>query len=443
MRINAGAALVDLNAEVKQLPIRNGYGEGLVIAGEKNKNVVVLCADLSESTRSLGFQLKYPDRFVEIGVAEQHMASLGAGFAMAGKVPFISSYAMFSPGRNWEQIRTTICYNAANVKIGGAHAGVSVGPDGATHQAIEDVNIMRAIPNMTIIVPADAIEARKATVAAAEFVGPVYLRFAREKTPVVTTDATPFQIGKAEVFVEGDDVLIVAMGTMVYEALMAAKELEKEGVSAAVVNCHTVKPLDRNTILDWARRCGAVVTAEEHQVTGGLGSAVAELLSQEHPVPVQRIGVQNRFGQAGPPEELLKLYGLKSTNIAQAARDSIRLKFAHASQMTHKVTASPKGPAAKTVAQKVLGAVPQDVSFKVRNGTVIRSIPDLHKAILSMDQATFEYHVNAQRNDFAQWIEDVQQDHELAHVLKNARTKAAVIRILGTRIGQLHQITTK
>ncbi|HSU72484.1 MAG TPA: transketolase family protein [Candidatus Binatia bacterium] len=438
MRTNP--AIADLTGEVKQVPIRNGYGEGLLIAGEKNKNVVVLCADLSESTRSLGFQLKYPERFVEVGVAEQNMASLASGFAMAGKVPFISSYAMFSPGRNWEQIRTTICYNNTNVKVAGAHAGVSVGPDGATHQAIEDVNIMRAIPNMTIIVPTDAIEARKATVAAAEFIGPVYLRFAREKTPIVTTDATPFQIGKAEVFVEGDDVLIVAMGTMVYEALMAAKELEKEGVSAAVINCHTVKPLDTKTILDWARRCGCIVTAEEHQITGGLGSAVAEIVSQEHPVPVQRIGVQNRFGQSGPPEELLKLYGLKASNIAQAARDSIRLKFAHAAQLTHKVTVSPRGPTAKSAAQRVLGAVPQDVTFKVRNGMVIRSIPELHKAVLAMDQATFQYHVNDQRNDFAQWIEDVQQDHELAHVLKNARTKAAVVRLLGTRIGQLHQV---
>jgi transketolase len=443
VRIPPGAALVDLNAEIKQLPIRNGYGEGLIIAGDKNKNVVVLCADLSESTRSLGFQQKYPERFVEIGVAEQNMASLGAGFAMAGKVPFISSYAMFSPGRNWEQIRTTVCYNEANVKVAGAHAGVSVGPDGATHQAVEDVNILRAIPNMTIIVPADSVEARKATVAAAEFVGPVYLRFAREKTPIVTTDATPFQIGKAEVFAEGDDVLIVAMGTMVYEALMAAKELEKEGVSAAVVNCHTVKPLDAKTILDWARRCGCVVTAEEHQITGGLGSAVAELLGQEHPVPVRRIGVQNRFGQSGPPDELLKLYSLKSTNIAQAARDSIRMKFAHAVVMTQKVTVTPRGPTAKTVASRVLGAVPQEVTFKAHNGTVIRSIPELHKAVLAMDQNTFNYHVNDQRNDFAQWIQDVQEDHELAHILRSAKTKAAIVRILGTRIGQLHQAKAK
>jgi len=440
VKLNPALKLAGIDGEVKQAPIRNGYGEGLIIAGEKNKNVLVLCADLSDSTRSLAFQQKFPDRFVQVGIGEQNMASLGAGFAVSGKVPFISSYAMFSPGRNWEQIRTTIGYNNANVKIGGAHAGVSVGPDGATHQAIEDVNILRAIPNMTIIVPADAIEARKATVAAAEFSGPVYLRFAREKTPVVTTDDTPFQIGKAELYVEGNDVLIIAMGQMVYEALVAARDLEKEGLSAAVINCHTVKPIDSKLITEWARKCGCVVTAEEHQITGGLGSAVAEVLSQEYPVPIIRIGVQNKYGQAGPPDELLKLYGLKAVNIVQAAKDSIKKKFSHFSNVPHQVTTPPKGPHAKKLAEKALGAVPHDVTFKANNGKVIASLPELHRAVLGMDHGTFSHHVNEARHDFAQWVADVQQDHDLAQALKKATTKAAVARVIGTRIGQLHQV---
>jgi transketolase len=442
MNINSNERLADLNGEIKLLPIRNGYGEGLVLAGDKNKNVVVLCADLTDSTRSLAFQQKFPDRFVEMGVAEQNMAAVASGMAAAGKIPFISSYAMFSPGRNWEQIRTTIGYNNQPVKIGGAHAGISVGPDGATHQAVEDVNILRAIANMTIIVPADAIEARKATVAAAELNGPVYLRFAREKTPVVTTDASPFKIGKAEVYVEGADVLIVAMGTMVYEALMAARELEKEGVSAAVINSHTVKPFDAQTVTEWARRCGCVVTAEEHQVIGGLGSAVCEAIAQEYPVPVLRIGVQTLYGQSGQPDELMKLYHLKSNDIVQAAKEAMRMKFAHATHVTSRVTTPPRGPAAKQVADRVLGQVPADVAFRTNNGVVIRSIPELHRAILVMDDKTFRYHVNSGRNDFAQWIEDIQKDQELAHVLRAAMTKAAVTRILGSRIGQLHQVKT-
>ncbi|MEK7209553.1 MAG: transketolase family protein [Patescibacteria group bacterium] len=305
-----------LKPELK--PIRDGYGEGLILAGEKNKDVVVLCADLTESTRSQAFQKRFPERFVELGVAEQNMASVAAGMALAGKIPFISSYAVFSPGRNNEQIRTTIAYNEANVKIAGAHAGISVGPDGATHQALEDIGLMRMLPGMTVVVPCDAVEAKKATVAAAELAGPVYLRFGREKTPLFTTDHTPFKIGQAEVFKEGKDVVIFVCGSLIYNSLMAALDLEKEKISVVVINVHTVKPLDKDIILKYADKTKAVVTVEEHQIHGGLGGAIAELLSRELPIPMEFIGVHDSFGESGQPEELIKKYGMDVESIKKA-----------------------------------------------------------------------------------------------------------------------------
>jgi transketolase len=313
-------------AKVERVATRDGFGQGLLEAGKEDPNVVALCADLTESTRVEYFKKEFPHRFVEIGVAEQNMASVASGLAAVGKIPFIASYAMFSPGRNWEQIRTTICYNDVNVKIAGAHAGVSVGPDGATHQAIEDIAIMRAIPNMTVIVPCDVHETRKATIAAAEIVGPVYVRFAREKTPVVTTAETPFEIGKAQIFRHGKDIAIIACGPLVYEALLAAHELEKEGISARVINNATVKPMDEETIVAAAEACGAVVTAEEHQVMGGMGSAVAEVLSRTHPVPIEFVGVQNRFGESGDPDELMDAFGLRASDIVAAAKRALARK---------------------------------------------------------------------------------------------------------------------
>ena len=318
--------------DVKKTPTRNGYGEGLVIAGEKNPNVVVLCADLSESTRSEYFQKKFPERFVEVGVAEQNMASLAAGMALAGKVPFISSYATFSPGRNNEQIRTTIALNDVNVKIGGAHAGISVGPDGATHQALEDIALMRVMPNMRVIYPCDAIEAKKATAAAAEIEWPVYIRLAREATPVITTEKTPFKFGKAEIFWQGKDlpaqagVTIIASGPLLYEALLAASKLQKQGISAEVINNHTIKPLDQKTILASVRKTRVVVTVEEHQVAGGMGSAVVEMLAKNFPVPVEMIGVQDRYGESGKPDELLEAFGLTAKYIIQAVKRALRRK---------------------------------------------------------------------------------------------------------------------
>lgn len=312
--------------DVEQIPSRNGYGEGLVLAGEENSNVVALCADLTESTRTQAFKDKFPDRFIEMGVAEQNLATVASGMAAVGKIPFITSYAMFSPGRNWEQIRTTICYNNQPVKIIGSHAGISVGPDGATHQALEDMAITRALPNMVVIAPADSIEARKATLAIAHSPQPCYIRLSREKVPVITTQHSPFEIGKAEVFYEGKDVAIIACGQMVYRALQAAKELKEHKISVRVINCHTIKPLDKKTILQAAEDCRAIVTVEEHQIHGGLGGAVAEVVSQNFPVPMKIIGVEDRFGESGEPNELLEKFGLSTKAIIKAVTSVIRMK---------------------------------------------------------------------------------------------------------------------
>lgn len=314
--------------EIDRVATRQGYGEGLVAAGEKDDRIVVLCADLTESTRSILFKEKFPERFIEVGIAEQGMATIAAGFANYGKIPFISSYAAFSPGRNWEQIRTTIALNDVPVKIAGAHAGLTVGPDGATHQSLEDIALMRAMPNMTVIAPADAIEAKKATVEAAKTEHPVYIRFAREKTPVFTTDKTPFKIGRAEILWESKDpqVAIIGCGPLVYEALLAARELEKNGIEVLVINSHTIKPLDEQAIIRAAKTCGAVVTVEEHQITGGLGGAVAEVLSRNFPVAQEFIGMPNSFGESGAPDELLEKYGMKAKDIIEAVKRAVARK---------------------------------------------------------------------------------------------------------------------
>ena len=305
---------------------RDGYGKGLVEAGEKDERVVVLCADLTESTRSLWFAEKFPERFVELGVAEQNMATVAAGMANYGKIPFISSYAAFSPGRNNEQIRTTIAINNVPVKIGGAHAGISVGPDGATHQALEDIALMRVLPRMTVLVPCDAIETQKATVAAAFHPGPVYIRFGREKSPVFTTKDAPFEIGRAEIYRLGSDVAIIGCGMLLYNALIAAEELLKEGIEAMVINNHTVKTIDSETIIKAAKDTGAVVTVEEHQINGGLGSAVAEVLAKNYPVPQEFIGVQDRFGESGEPWELVEKFGMGIKDIKEAVKRVIKRK---------------------------------------------------------------------------------------------------------------------
>src|SRR3989338_1035877 len=329
MPINPNLKLVENILDLKtieQAPTRKGYGEGLLEAGEQNEKVVALCADLTVSTQMHLFTKKFPERFIQMGVAEQNLAAVASGLAAVGKIPFITSYAMFSPGRNWEQIRTTICYNNQPVKIIGSHAGVSVGPDGATHQAIEDIAITRALPNMVVIAPADTIEARKATVAIAHHPQPCYIRLSLEKVPVITTEQSPFEIGKAEVYMDGKDVAVIACGQMVYRALLAANQLKGHKISVRVINCHTIKPLDKDTILKAAEECGAIVTAEEHQVTGGLGGAVAECLSQNFPVPLKIIGIEDQFGESGEPNELMEKFGLTEKAIVKAISEVLRIK---------------------------------------------------------------------------------------------------------------------
>ncbi|MEA1929338.1 MAG: transketolase C-terminal domain-containing protein [Patescibacteria group bacterium] len=313
---------------IEQAPIRQGFGEGLLAAAEVDEKIVGLCADLTDSTKMNLFRDKFPERFFQIGVAEQNLAAVASGMAAMGKIPFVSSYATFSPGRNWEQIRTTICYNDRPVKIAGLHAGVSVGPDGGSHQALEDIALTRVLPNMTVVAPADAIEAKKATEALAKTKGPAYLRLAREATPLITTDKSPFILGQANLLRDSEqiDVGLIACGTMVYQALMAAEALAEEGIEAAVLNVHTIKPLDRDAIVNLAHHAKAIVTAEEHQQAGGLGGAVAELLATDYPVPIEFVGVDDKFGQSGAPMELLAHYGLDSDAIKTATKKVLKRK---------------------------------------------------------------------------------------------------------------------
>lgn len=317
-------------AKLERKSTRDGFGLGVVEAGKVNPNVVVLCADLSISTQAEMFRKAFPERFIEAGIAEQNMAAMAAGMSLAGKVPFFASYASFSPGRNNEQIRTTIALQNTNVKIMGAHAGVSVGPDGATHQALEDMTTMRVLPNMRVFAPCDLWEAKRVVETIAKVKGPCYMRFARDTTPVFTTEGTPFAIGKAELFWESKkekpDVAIFACGPLVHESLLAAGEMEKEGLGVEVYDSPSVKPLDEKTVLAAAKKAGAIVTAEEHQVAGGLGGAVAEFLGENCPVPIVKVGVKDRFGESGEPDELMVAFGLVAKNVIAAAKKAIVLK---------------------------------------------------------------------------------------------------------------------
>jgi len=328
---NAEAKLkIDLFDEdkIERLATRDGFGKGLVLAGEENPNVVVLSADVSISTRCHLFAEKFPERFFQVGISEQNLAGVAAGLAMAGKIPFIAAYAVFSPGRCWEQIRTMIAYNDANVKIVGHHAGLLTGYDGATHQALEDIALMRVLPNMKVIAPCDAIETEKATRLVAKISGPVYLRLDREKTPIFTTQDTPFIPAKAEIFWESKrpQVLIIGCGPVLYNALLAADELEKEKIGTIVLNNHTIKPLDENKIIELAKKCGAVVSVEEHNVFGGLGGAVSELLAKHHPLPMEFVGTQDVFGESGEPFALFEKYGLGVKDIKEAVKKVIKRK---------------------------------------------------------------------------------------------------------------------
>lgn len=309
-----------------KIPTRDGYGEGLVELGKTNPNVVVLTADLSESTRCDKFQEKYPERFFECGVAEQNMAAIAAGLAVSGKIPFISSYAVFSPGKNWETIRTTIIYNNANVKIAGHHSGIVTGPDGSTHQATEDLAITRCWPGIKVIVPCDSYQAKKATIQAAGKKGPIYLRFTRDKTPIITSENTPFEIGKADIYWLSDNpkITLFTTGHMLYYALLAARELEQEDIASLVVNVPTIKPLDRDGILEAVKTTNKAITIEDHQVNGGLGGALAELFAKDYPIPMSFIGLQDTFAESGSPAELIEKYGMGVTGIKSAVKKLIK-----------------------------------------------------------------------------------------------------------------------
>ena len=317
----------NLFGDVEKAKTRDGFGEALVKLGEVNENIVGLGADLVHSVRAMWFAQKFPERFFQIGIAEQNMTGIASGLAKMGKIPFVSTFGVFITGRNWDQIRMSIAYPNANVKLCASHTGVfSVGADGASHQATEDITLMRVLPNMKVVVPCDKPETFKATFAIAEIKGPVYLRFGRESIPVITSEETPFEVGKAEVFRDGDDVSIIACGPMVYEALVASKKLEEEGIDARIINNHSVKPIDRETILKAARETGAIVTAEEHQIHGGMGSAVAEILSQDYPVPIEMIGIKDRFGESGRGKNLQKHFGLTSDDIVRTVKELLTKK---------------------------------------------------------------------------------------------------------------------
>ncbi|HET9136171.1 MAG TPA: transketolase C-terminal domain-containing protein [Candidatus Kapabacteria bacterium] len=305
---------------------RFGFGEGLVTLGEKYDNVVVLGGDITGSVMTSYFKEKFPDRFFSMGIMEASATLVATGLALSGKVPFFASYGAFAACRNTDMLRISVCYNDANVKIGGGHAGISVGPDGATHQVLEEIAITRSLPNMTLVVPCDFLETKKATVAIGEHVGPCYIRFGRTDTPQFTTEDTPFVLGKAQVFRDGGDVAICACGPMVWEALLAADALEAEGIDARVINVSTIKPIDKETILAAAKECGAIVTAEEHQITAGLGGAVAEVVVKENPVPMEFVGVQDTFGGSGDPDELMELFGLTHKEIIAAVKKVLARK---------------------------------------------------------------------------------------------------------------------
>jgi transketolase len=307
-------------------PTRDGFGEGLVEVGRQNKDVVVLSADLTDSTRAGWFKREFPERFFSFGVAEQDMFSTAAGMSMMGKIPFACTFGVFAAGRAWNQLSISVCYMNLNIKIVGTHGGISVGPDGATHQALEEIALMRVLPHMTLIVPCDAVEAKKATILAAEHRGPVYLRFTRNAVPIITKESDKFEIGKANILRKGKDLTFIACGTMVNKALEAAVLLEKEGINAQVINMHTIKPLDKETIIRAAKGTQAIITCEEHTVLGGLGGAVSEILSQTYPVPVRIIGTQDRFGESGEPDELFKLFKLTPKDLAKTAREMVSNK---------------------------------------------------------------------------------------------------------------------
>jgi len=390
---------------------RDGFGDGLAELGKQYKDVVALSADSAQTTRAavLG-----PDRLIQCGMAEQNMIGIAAGLAVEGKVPFVTAFACAHPGRNWEQIRT-VCYNNLNVKIVGAHAGFSTGQDGPTQHALEDISLTRTLPNMTVIVPADHIEARKATIAAGIRNGPVYIRLSREIHPAVTTESSSFTIGRVEILRAGKDCTIVACGAMVHEALTAAQQLAKQDIECTVLNCHTIKPLDKHAIITSARLTGCMVTVEEHQTTGGLGSAVAEVLSQHSQIPLKIMGVQDKFGTSGTVQELFNLYGLTPTHITKAVKEVVLRRCENV------CTEIPEAHGTKLYTE-----LQPELHFKLRGGGVVKTISGLQKALLSMTDETFSYHCNTHKNDFSTWIKEAMHEPALAKQLDTARTRTSM-----------------
>ncbi len=315
-----------VEAKIISRATRDGFGDGIAELGKTNKNIFVLTGDMSESTRADRFQKLYPDRFFNLGICEQDMLGTAVGLSLAGKIPFVCSFSVFIACRAYDQIRVSLCYNNQNVKIAATHSGLTTGPDGATAQALEDIAIMRVLPNMSVIVPCDALEAKKATIAAANFPGPVFLKLGRQAFPAVTFESDPFQVGKANIMKDGKDLTIIACGIMVGEAQKAAKALAEEGIDAGIINMHTIKPIDRQAIIKAARTTGAIVTVEEHQINGGLGSAVAEVLAKYHPAPMEMVAVEDTFGESGTPQELLDKYGLNWKNIVNRAKAVLQRK---------------------------------------------------------------------------------------------------------------------
>lgn len=305
---------------------RSGFGEGLLEAGKENPNVVALCADLSPSVRMDLFQKEFPERFIEVGIAESNMVSIASGMALSGKIPFVGSFAAFSTGRTYDQIRQSVAYSDTNVKIAGSHAGITLGEDGATHQILEDIGLMRMMPNMVVINPCDFTQAKQATITSARYNGPVYIRYGRPKVPVFLTEDTPFEIGKALMLNEGKDVSIFATGHLVWQAILAAQELEKEGISAEIINIHTIKPLDNEAILTSVKKTGCVVACEEHLYNGGLGDSIAQLLARNYPSPMEYVGIDDQFGESGKPMQLMDKYGLNAKNIIEKAKKVISRK---------------------------------------------------------------------------------------------------------------------
>lgn len=327
---------IKLNPQIFDAPqlkaTRDGFGEGLLLAGEMNEEVVALCPDVTESLRMHLFRDRFPERFIEVGIAEQNLIGVASGLSAVGKIPVVGAYAVFSPGRNWEQIRTTICYNQQKVILIGSHAGLNVGPDGATHQALEDIALLRVLPNLSVVVPSDALEAKKAILKAIGYPNSVYLRLSREKSPIITTEETPFEIGKSQVFWLPDEengeefcgITIFACGFLVYQALVAAKELSEENIFVTVINNSSIKPLDESLILSWAKRSKCFLTVEEHQIFGGMGSAIAEFLSENYPLPIKFMGIKDSFGESGLPEELLKKYHLDKEAIKNKVKEILK-----------------------------------------------------------------------------------------------------------------------